>query len=108
MCHRDPVYRGLGIKYQNEPYSAEGARKYGGRFNRPGVPALYPCTSAEAVIAEVRQAGPLEPTVFVQFTSQIEGLLDLTDVEVRGRCPSPCRTWPIQTGGGRWTTGCQS
>lgn len=78
-----PLFRGLDVEYQFEPFSGEGARLWGGRFNRMGRPALYLAATLEGAMREMTQAGFLKPTTFVQFDARLTGLCDLTDPAIR-------------------------
>ena len=50
---RCPLWRMLTIRYQREPFSGEGARLHGGRWNPPGVAALYLGTDHATAIADL-------------------------------------------------------
>ena len=49
-------WRMLGVKWQRQPLSGQGAANNGGRWNRRGVPALYLATEHATAIAEYHQA----------------------------------------------------
>ncbi len=49
---RGPLSRMLAIRYQRDPWSGEGTRLHGGRWNPVGVPALYLATNHATAIAE--------------------------------------------------------
>ncbi|MFV0302812.1 MAG: RES family NAD+ phosphorylase [Paracoccus sp. (in: a-proteobacteria)] len=45
MRYRGECFRAHNPRWSFEPLSGEGARRHGGRFNPPGVPALYLSTT---------------------------------------------------------------
>lgn len=47
------VYRFIKEKYLDDPLSADGAKKVGGRWNSPGVPMLYTSDSASTAQLEI-------------------------------------------------------
>ena len=51
----DPVYRAHHPRWAFDPVSGEGARRHGGRFNRPGTPALYTALRMETAWLEAQQ-----------------------------------------------------
>lgn len=74
------AYRALNPIWVRDPLSGEGARKYGGRFNAKGTPALYLALDAMTAVRELSQIGqPLQPTVLVSYHVDIAGLFDATD-----------------------------
>ncbi len=50
---RCPRWRMLTVHYQREPFSGEGARLHGGRWNPPGMAALYLVTDHATAIADL-------------------------------------------------------
>ena len=87
---------GLSVKgYRNQasgfdPRSGDGARRFGGRFNRPhSYPVVYLCTTRPCVVAELtRQARrqglaveDLLPRELWLVTVVLTKVLDLTDAE---------------------------
>ena len=79
------LYRALNPIYAKEPMSGEGARRYGGRFNPRGVPALYCSLSIMTAVREANQAGTLQPTTLVSYNAEIGGIFDGTDeADLRG------------------------
>lgn len=73
-----------------DPRSGEGARRFGGRFNRPhSYPVVYLCTTRPCVVAELtRQARrqglaveDLLPRELWLVTAVLTKVLDLTDAE---------------------------
>lgn len=74
------VYRAHNPRWSFAPDSGAGAAKHGGRFNRPGVPALYTSSSYELAITEAHQGLPfkLQPLTIVSYTVDHDSLLDLS------------------------------
>jgi RES domain-containing protein len=56
---RASCYRVLTPRWAHQPYSGAGAAARGGRFNRPGTPALYLSLAPETALAEFAQAATL-------------------------------------------------
>jgi RES domain-containing protein len=73
------LYRALNPVYAKTPLSGEGAKRYGGRFNPRGVPALYCSLSIMTAIREANQVGSLQPTTLVSYDAEIEAVFDGTD-----------------------------
>lgn len=80
------VYRAHNPEWAWDPLSGEGAKRYGGRFNRKGVPALY--TSLDVFVA-VREASPLgtpfQPITLCEYRVDCEHVFDSTDAKARKR-----------------------
>lgn len=75
---RCPLWRMLTIRYQHEPFSGEGARLHGGRWNPPGVAALYLGTDHATAIAEFYQ-GLARPGTLAPYRLDATAIADLTD-----------------------------
>lgn len=73
------LYRAINPIYAREPLSGEGAKRYGGRFNRKGTPALYLSLSIPTACREANQAGRFQPIVVVSYEAKIDGLFDGRD-----------------------------
>ncbi|MFC3170127.1 RES family NAD+ phosphorylase [Paracoccus fontiphilus] len=73
------LYRAITPRYAAEPLSGEGARRFGGRFNAKGMPALYLATHFVTAIHEANQVGSLQPTTLVTYDADIENLFDTRD-----------------------------
>ena len=72
------VFRLLVPRYASTPISGEGAAKAGGRFNRPGLHALYLSVELETAIAEYRQSSPhLLPATLCSYEAILPPLVDL-------------------------------
>ena len=79
--------------------SGEGARRFGGRFNRIEVPALYTSLSPLTAVQEASPLGrPLQPILLCAYEVDVEPVFDSTD---RHACASfgvtdadlHCPTW---------------
>jgi RES domain-containing protein len=79
MRYRGLVYCALNPMWAREPLSGEGARRYGGRFNPKGVPALYTARSIMTAIREANQIGTLQPTTLVAYRGDLDPVFDATD-----------------------------
>ena len=80
MRFRGVVYRAHNPQWSWTPLSGEGARRYGGRFNRPGVPALYCSLSQLTAIREAQPVGRLmQPLTLCAYEVDAEPVFDATD-----------------------------
>ena len=79
MRYRGLLYRALNPIHARDPLSGEGARRYGGRFNPKGMPALYTAQSVMTAIREANQIGILQPTTLVAYAADISPIFDGTD-----------------------------
>lgn len=79
MRYRGLLYRALNPIHARSPLSGEGARRYGGRFNPKGMPALYTAQSVMTAIREANQIGALQPTTLVAYEADIGPIFDGTD-----------------------------
>jgi len=78
------VYRAHHPGWAWLPDSGEGARMHGGRFNRPGVAALYTSQRPETAWLEA-QAGfafKAQPMTLCAYRVDCADVVDLTDAEV--------------------------
>lgn len=87
-----PVCRYTGIVYRAHhpmwaytPLSGEGAKKYGGRFNRPGINALYTSLDPTTAWMEAQQGFPFkpQPMTLVAYQVDCDNIADLNNSEVR-------------------------
>jgi RES domain-containing protein len=78
------VYRGHHPRWAFSPLSGEGARRYGGRFNRPGVAALYTASSPEGAWREAQQGFAFKAQPLTLCAYQV----DCTDI-ADGRSAEP-------------------
>lgn len=75
-----PLFRALNPLWARQPLSGEGARRFGGRFNRKGRPALYTALSVMGAVAEANQIGsPFEPVTLVCYHADLSDIFDATD-----------------------------
>ena len=79
MRYSGALCRALNPIRAHTPLSGEGARRFGGRFNPLGTPALYLAFAPMTAIREANQAGALQPTTIVQYEAQFESLFDARD-----------------------------
>lgn len=79
MRYRGPLYRALNPVWARDPLSGEGARRFGGRFNPRGTPALYTSTSIMTTLREANQIGTLQPTTLVSCEADIGSIFDAED-----------------------------
>jgi RES domain-containing protein len=82
------VYRAHHPGWAWAPDSGEGARLHGGRFNRPGLPALYTALRPETAWLEA-QAGfafKAQPMTLCAYRVDCDGVLDLTDPRHLAAC----------------------
>ena len=78
------VYRAHNPEWSWTPLSGEGARRYGGRFNRRGVPALYTSLSPLAAIREAQPLGrPMQPLTLCAYEVDVEPVFDAEEGESR-------------------------
>lgn len=68
----------LTIRYQRDPFSGEGARLLGGRWNPKGSPALYLATDPATAVAEFYQGLP-KPGTLAPYRIDAAMIADLTD-----------------------------
>lgn len=85
MHYRGLLYRALNPIWAREPLSGEGARRFGGRFNPKGTPALYTALSIMTAIREANQIGTLQPTTLVAYQADLEPIFDATDTNALHR-----------------------
>ena len=79
MRYRGLLYRALNPIWARDPLSGAGARRFGGRFNAKGTPALYTSLSIATAIRESNQIGTLQPTTLVSYAADIAPVFDATD-----------------------------
>jgi|GEM_PF-162976 len=76
----DPVYRAHNPQWSWAPISGEGARRHGGRFNRPGVATLYTALSPVTALREASPLGrPFQPLTLCSYEVDVEPILDARD-----------------------------
>lgn len=79
MRYRGLLYRALNPVWAREPLSGEGARRFGGRFNPKGLPALYTSLTIRTALREANQIGTLQPTTLVALRADLEPVFDASD-----------------------------
>lgn len=73
------VYRAHDPQWAFDPASGQGAALHGGRFNKPGTPALYTATSIMGAVTEAAQGMMmrLPPLTIVSYQVDHDAVLDL-------------------------------
>jgi RES domain-containing protein len=71
----------LSPRWSHQPLSGEGAAKHGGRYNAPGVPALYMSEAFATAIAEYEQDLGIRPGTLCAYDAEADGIVDLTAPE---------------------------
>jgi RES domain-containing protein len=79
MRYTGLLYRALNPVNARDPLSGEGARRYGGRFNPRGMPALYTSCAVGTALREANQVGTLQPTTLVTYEADVGPIFDTTD-----------------------------
>ena len=106
MRFRGVVYRAHNPQWAWTPTSGEGARRYGGRFNRRGVSALYFSLSPTTAIREAQPVGrPMQPLTLCAYEVDAEPVFDAEDplvLQEANADPSDvaCPTWEADMLGG--------
>lgn len=74
------VYRAHHPRWAYNPESGEGASRWGGRFNRPGTPALYTALRPETAWLEAQQgfAFKAQPMTLCGYEVACADVVDLT------------------------------
>ena len=73
-----PLFRAHNPYWSHTPLSGAGAARAGGRFNRPGCPALYLSLDQATSAAEYQQDNELtEPYLQVAYVANLPDLVDL-------------------------------
>lgn len=79
-----PVFRAHNPEWAWSPASGEGARRFGGRFNRPGRPALYTSLTVRTAVLETSLLGrPMQPLTLCQYEVDAAPIFDATDPAAR-------------------------
>ena len=80
MRFQGVVYRAHNPRWSWNPLSGEGARLYGGRFNRRGVPALYTSLAPLTAVREAALLGrPMQPITLCAYEVDAEPVFDASD-----------------------------
>jgi RES domain-containing protein len=69
----------IAPRWSHDPLSGAGAARNGGRWNKPGRPALYLSEHYTTAIAEYEQELGFRPGMLVAYNVSVTGLVDLTD-----------------------------
>ena len=93
-----PLWRMIRIRHQFNPTSGEGARLYGGRWNRKGCPALYLAADAVTAVAEYYQGLP-KPGTLIPYHLDAGAIADLTDAAA-----GPCDERVAEALAANWKT----
>lgn len=77
-------WRVLTPKWSFDPLSGAGSAKAGGRFNRPGVEALYLSEDVATALAEYQQGmvRTPRPGMFAAYDVDVAAMIDLTEPSV--------------------------
>lgn len=87
-------YRVLTPRWSHLPTSGAGAALGGGRFNRPGVEALYLSLEVDTAIAEYRQdSSLLRPGTFASFAVTLDAVVDFRAGFAAGTWPDGWSSW---------------
>ena len=73
-----PLWRMTHIERQRSPFSGEGARLFGGRWNAKGQAALYLALDHATAVAEFYQ-GFAKPGTLIPYRMDATAIADLTD-----------------------------
>ncbi len=76
---RDRFWKVLPPRWAHRPLSEAGAALRGGRFNEPGMPALYMSRQLMTAVAEYQQDLGTRPGTFCAYDVDSDGIADLTD-----------------------------
>jgi RES domain-containing protein len=76
----------LAPKWASQPLSGAGAARHGGRFNEPGMEALYISEDYITAIAEYEQELGIRPGTLCAYDVDLRGIVDLTDLQVQTIC----------------------
>ena len=102
MRFRGTVYRAHNPQWSWTPLSGEGARRHGGRFNQPGLAALYTSLAPLTAIREAQPLGrPMQPLTLCAYEVDAEPVFDALDEQ---RCSElgvieadlACPTWEAE------------
>ncbi len=77
------VYRAHHPKWAFEPLSGDGAKRYGGRFNRPGTTALYTSLDPTTAWMEAQQGFPFkaQPMTLLAYEVDCGNIINFYDLE---------------------------
>jgi RES domain-containing protein len=89
------VWRITSVRYADQAFDGEGARRYGGRWNRPGVAVVYCSTTLSLAALEffVHLEPSLAPKGLVCVAAEIPG--DVSTEEIKPEdLPANWRSYP--------------
>lgn len=89
------VYRAHNPTWAWAPESGEGAARNGGRWNRPGMPALYTSETVPIAWAEYQQgfAGRTQPVTLCTYDVDAQPIADLTNPAVQDILDDQFKGW---------------
>lgn len=102
MRFRGLVYRAHNPQWSWTPLSGEGARRYGGRFNRRGIAALYTSLASLTAVREAQPLGrPMQPLTLCAYEVDTAPVFDALDEEQRrvmiiSESDLACPTWEAE------------
>lgn len=79
MDYAGLLFRALNPVWARDPFSGEGAARFGGRFNPRGLPALYTSLRPETAMREANQVGAFQPITLIAYRAEITGIVDATE-----------------------------
>ena len=80
---RRRCWRVLAPKWAHAPLSGAGAARHGGRYNLPGMEALYLSEDLLTAVAEYEQELGIRPGTFCAYEVDVRGVVDLANDRVR-------------------------
>lgn len=72
-------WRMIRVAYHRDPFSGEGARLFGGRWNATGTPALYLAADHVTAVREFYRGGIVQPGTLTPYDLAAASIADLTD-----------------------------
>lgn len=86
----------LSLRWQGEPLSGEGAARFGGRWNRPGQPALYLSADHGTAVEEYHQS-LVRPGTLCGFDVTSDAMIDVRDHADTATCLCAWRSiWQME------------
>jgi RES domain-containing protein len=76
-------WRMLAPRWAHEPLGGAGAARHGGRYNPPGLAALYMSEEFTTAVAEYEQELGIRPGILCAYDVDATGIVDLADGDVR-------------------------
>lgn len=76
------AWRIVSPRWASAPLAGDGAARHGGRWNRPGAPALYLSEAVETAFAEYQQELGVRPGTFIAYEIVGARFADLTDARI--------------------------